>query len=72
MATKPMCCSAGDAGCAVRSMCKTPAAIQGKALPLPLVEVAGDLVAGGHLDQRWLGRSTLGHGEGTTGMEVAA
>ena len=72
MATQPMCCSAGDAGCAVRSMCKTPAVIQGKALPLLLVEVAGDLVAVGHLDQRWLGCSTLGHGEGAAGVEVAA
>jgi hypothetical protein len=37
-----------------------------------LVEVAGDLVPGGDLDQRWLSRRTLRHSEGAAGMEVAA
>ena len=37
-----------------------------------LVEVTGDLMTAGHLDQLRLGHSTLRHGEGTTGVEVAA
>jgi hypothetical protein len=36
-----------------------------------LVEVTGDLVAAGYLDQLRLSHRTLRHGKGTTGVEVA-